>query len=88
VVTTRPCPAAPAYATGTWSACWRRPAPRRDPERTDGAGVNGDTGPADDPSLDDATAAVANLFRSSFGFTCVVAADTDALTVTAIWEGT
>ncbi len=56
-----------------------------DPERTDSAGVNGDTGPADDPSLDDATAAVANLFPSSFGFTCVVAAGTDALSVTAVW---
>lgn len=56
-----------------------------DPERTDGAGVNGDTGPADDPSLDDATAAVANLFPSSFGFTCVVSAGIEVLTVTATW---
>jgi len=56
-----------------------------DPERADGTAVNGDTAPAEDSSLDDAAAAQPNLFPSSFGFTCVVAAGTDTLSVTASW---
>src|SRR5690242_16473637 len=49
------------------------------PERADGAAVNGDVAPVEDASLDDATAAQPNLFPSSLGFTCVVAAGTDEL---------
>ena len=56
-----------------------------DPERADGAAVNGDTAPAEDSSLDDASAAQPNLFPSSFGFTCVIASGTDELVVTARW---
>lgn len=56
-----------------------------DRERADGAAVNGDTAPAEDSSLDDATAAQPNLFPSSLGFTCVVAVGGDALAVTARW---
>ncbi len=56
-----------------------------DPERADGSAVNGDTTSADDSSPDDTTAAQPNLFPSSFGFTCVVAAGTDTLAVTARW---
>jgi Helicase conserved C-terminal domain len=56
-----------------------------DPERSDGAAVNGDTAPAEDSSLDDASAAQPNLFPSSFGFTCVVTAGTDELVLTARW---
>ena len=56
-----------------------------DPERSDGAAVNGDTAPVEDSSLDDATAAQPNLFPSSFGFTCVVAPGTDELLVEATW---
>jgi len=56
-----------------------------DPGRADGVAVNGDTAPAEDSSLDDATAAQPNLFPSSFGFTCVVAAGTDTLAVRAKW---
>jgi hypothetical protein len=56
-----------------------------DPERADGAAVNGDTAPVEDSSLDDATAAQPNLFPSSFGFTCVVAPGTNALLVEASW---
>ena len=56
-----------------------------DPERADGAAVNGDTAPVEDSSLDDATAAQPNLFPSSFGFTCVAAPGTSELLVTASW---
>jgi Helicase conserved C-terminal domain len=56
-----------------------------DPERADGAAVNGDTAPVEDSSLDDATAAQPNLFPSSFGLTCVLAAGTNDLTVEASW---
>ena len=56
-----------------------------DPERTDGAAVNGDTAPVEDSSLDDATAAQPNLFPSSFGLTCVVAPGTNELRVEATW---
>lgn len=56
-----------------------------DPERADGATVNGDAASADDGALDDTTAAQPNLFPSSFGFTCVVAPGIDSLTVTARW---
>jgi hypothetical protein len=56
-----------------------------DPSRADGAAVNGDTAPAEDSSLDDATAAQPNLFPSSFGFTCVLAAGTDQLVVSGRW---
>lgn len=56
-----------------------------DPARADGAAANGDTAPAEDSSLDDATAAQPNLFPSSFGFTGVVRAGTDQLVVTARW---
>lgn len=56
-----------------------------DPERADGAAVDGDTAPVEDSSLDDASAAQRNLFPSSFGFTCVVASGTDELVVTAAW---
>ncbi|MHB8464562.1 MAG: hypothetical protein ACYDH6_13900 [Acidimicrobiales bacterium] len=56
-----------------------------DPERVDGAAVNGDTAPAEDTSLDDATAAQPNLFPSSFGFTCVLAPGVTALEATAMW---
>src|SRR5205823_6547191 len=54
-----------------------------DPERADGAAVNGDTAPAEDSSLDDRTAAQPNLFPSSFGLTCVVAPGTDVVDVIA-----
>ncbi|MFP5327659.1 MAG: DISARM system helicase DrmA [Acidimicrobiia bacterium] len=56
-----------------------------DPERADGAAVDGDTAPVEDSSLDDASAAQPNLFPSSFGFTCVVGSGTDELAVTASW---
>jgi hypothetical protein len=56
-----------------------------EPERADGTAVNGDTAPAEDSSLDDATAAQPHLFPSSFGFTCVVAPDVNDLQVTARW---
>jgi hypothetical protein len=56
-----------------------------DPERADGAAVDGDTAPVEDSSIDDATAAQPNLFPSSFGFTCVVAPGTSKLLVEATW---
>jgi hypothetical protein len=56
-----------------------------DPERADGAAVNGDTAPVEDSSLDDATAAQPNLFPSSFGFTCVAGPGTTELVLMASW---
>ncbi len=56
-----------------------------DPERADGAAVDGDTAPVEDSSLDDASAAQPKLFPSSLGFTCVVASGTDELLITAGW---
>ena len=56
-----------------------------DPERADGAAVEGDTGPVDDPSLDDATAAHPRLFPSSIGLSCALAPETTEVEVTAEW---